>query len=156
PTKNGAGVTVGFTLTFQDVTQEREISRMKSEFVSFATHQLRTPLTGIRWMLELAAAEPDLTADAASYVQGARDSAERLIRLVNDLLDVSRLERGALMMHPAPVRLDEVTRSVLDEASALVQERGHRISVTVGDRLGSVVVDPSLLRQVVMNLVSNA
>ncbi len=51
----------GFTITFQDVTREREISRMKSDFVSFAAHQLRTPLSGIKWMLEVAAQEPDLS-----------------------------------------------------------------------------------------------
>ena len=57
PTKDSAGVTSGFTLTFSDVTHEREVSRMKSDFVSFVTHQLRTPLAGIKWMLELAAQE---------------------------------------------------------------------------------------------------
>ena len=91
PTKNASGSFVGFTLSFRDVTEEREISRMKSEFVSFVTHQLRTPLSGIRWMLELAAAEPGLAEDVASYIQDAATSAERLIGLVNDLLNISRL-----------------------------------------------------------------
>ena len=60
PTKNPGGTTTAFTLTFRDVTQEREVSRMKSDFVSFVTHQLRTPLSGIKWMLELAAqVQPD-------------------------------------------------------------------------------------------------
>ena len=158
PTKNASGVTVGFTLSFRDVTQEREISRMKSEFVSFVTHQLRTPLTGIRWMLELAAAQPDLPAEPASYVQDARDSAARLIGLVNDLLDVSRLERGKLVAVPQEVRLEALTRHVLDEMSVLLQEKDHRLSVDVdGDeKLPPIMADPQLLRQAILNLVSNA
>ena len=105
PTKDSAGEPCGFTLTFHDVTHEREVSRMKSDFVSFVTHQLRTPLAGIRWMLELAAQEPGIPAEAASYVQDAREAAQRLIQLVNDLLDVSRLEQGKLTVTAQPVDL---------------------------------------------------
>ena len=114
PTKDSAGPPCGFTLTFHDVTHEREVSQMKSDFVSFVTHQLRTPLAGIRWMLELAAQEPDIPADAASYVQDAREAAQRLIQLVNDLLDISRLERGKLTVAATPIDLGELTRGVLD------------------------------------------
>jgi PAS domain S-box-containing protein len=156
PTKDAAGRTVGLTLTFRDATQEREISQMKSDFVSFVTHQLRTPLTGIRWMLELAASEPDLPAGAASYVRDGRESAERLIGLVNNLLDISRLERGTLGAAPEPVQLADVTRSVLDEMSVLVREKGHRLSVTAEADVPAAMADPQLLRQAIVNLVSNA
>ena len=121
---------MGATLTFRDVTREREVSQMKSDFVSFVTHQLRTPLAGIKWMLELAAQEPALPADAASFVQDARDAAERLIGLVNNLLDISRLERGKLTVALQDVRIGVLTRSVLDEMSPLIQDRGHRVSLT--------------------------
>jgi signal transduction histidine kinase len=87
---------VGVTLTLQDVTHEREVTQMKSDFVSFVTHQLRTPLAGIKWLLELAAEDPSLPAEAKSYVGDSRAAAERLISLVNDLLDISRLESGRL------------------------------------------------------------
>jgi two-component system phosphate regulon sensor histidine kinase PhoR len=156
PTKDGAGATCGFTLTFHDVTQEREVSRMKSDFVSFVTHQLRTPLAGIRWMLELAAQDPDVPADAASYVQDAREAAQRLIQLVNDLLDISRLERGKLTVTATPTDLGELTRGVLAETAGLVQEKGHRVSLAGDADAPRVLADPQLLRQVVANLVSNA
>jgi signal transduction histidine kinase len=150
-----AGTAVGLTLTFQDVTHEREVSQMKSDFVSFVTHQLRTPLSGIKWMLELAAEEP-LAGEAGSYIQDARDAAQRLIELVNDLLDVSRLEQGRLTVAAQDVSLGELTRSVLDEAAVLIREKGHRLSVTGVEDVPSVTADPQLLRQVVLNLVSNA
>jgi len=156
PTKDSTGATSGFTLTFSDVTHEREVSRMKSDFVSFVTHQLRTPLAGIKWMLELAAQEPGIPADAASYVEDARAAAQRLIQLVNDLLDISRLERGRLTVAAKPIDLAELTREVLAETAVLVQERRQRVSITGHASLRLALADPQLLRQVVTNLVSNA
>jgi PAS domain S-box-containing protein len=156
PTKDSAGSTCGFTLTFHDVTEEREVSRMKSDFVSFVTHQLRTPLAGIRWMLELAGQEPDVPADAASYVHDAQEAAQRLIQLVNDLLDISRLERGKLTVATTPTDLGELTRDVLAETAVLVREKGHRVSLAGDADAPRVLADPQLLRQVVVNLVSNA
>jgi len=156
PTRSAAGETVGATLTFRDVTREREVSQMKSDFVSFVTHQLRTPLAGIKWMLELAAQEPAVPADAASFVQDARDAAERLIGLVNNLLDVSRLEGGKLTLALQDVRIGVLTRSVLDEMSPLILDRGHRLSIGGDADVPPVKTDPQLLRQVFFNLVSNA
>ena len=135
---------------------ERQISQMKSDFVSFVTHQLRTPLAGIKWMLELASQEKDLPAEAGSYVQDAQAAAQRLIGLVNDLLDVARLERGKLSIALQPVPLRSLTQSVLEETRLLVEEKGHRLELG-GDGDGPVVsADPQLLRQVILNLVSNA
>src|SRR5947208_3496127 len=93
-TRDAADRTVGLTITLHDVTREREIAQMKSDFVSFATHQLRTPLSGIKWMLELGMQETGVSASATSYMQDALGASQRLIQLVNDLLDVSRLESG--------------------------------------------------------------
>jgi PAS domain S-box-containing protein len=156
PTKDTAGATCGFTLTFQDVTHEREVSHMKSDFVSFVTHQLRTPLAGIKWMLELAAQEPEVPADAASYIQDARAAAQRLIQLVNDLLDISRLERGKLTVAVTAVDLGDLTREVLAEMAVLIQEKGHRVSLTGDEGTPRVLADAQLLRQAMVNLVSNA
>jgi signal transduction histidine kinase/DNA-binding response OmpR family regulator len=155
PTRSEAGAAIGFTLTFHDVTQEREVSRMKSDFVSFVTHQLRTPLAGIKWMLELTSKEPDVPPDAQSYVQDAREAAQRLIHLVNELLDISRLERGKMVFTPQAVDLGKLTESVLSEVALLVEEKGHRL-VFRPDAVPAVVADPQLLRQVVLNLVANA
>ena len=156
PTKDAAGRTLGLTLTLRDVTQERQVAQMKTDFVSFVTHQLRTPLAGIKWMLELAQQAPALSDEPASYVQDARQAAERLIGLVNDLLDVSRLESGKLKIAPQAIDVGELTRSVLDDLVTLVREKGHRLSVEGADSVPTVTADPQLLRQVVLNLTSNA
>jgi PAS domain S-box-containing protein len=156
PTKDAAGTSVGFTLTLRDVTQERQVSQMKTDFVSFVTHQLRTPLAGIKWMLELASQTPSVPSEAASYVADARAAADRLIGLVNDLLDISRLESGKLTVKPKLTSLGALTRSVQDDLASLVREKGHRLSVTGAEQVPPVMVDPQLLRQVVLNLTSNA
>ncbi len=155
PTTEGGGRAVGLTITFQDVTRDREVNQMKTDFVSFVTHQLRTPLSGIKWMLELVA-DAEIPIDIRSYVADARDASERLINLVNDLLDISRLERGRLEIRPQPTDLGALTASVLEEVAGLVRTHDHRISVTGVDDAPTVIADPQLLRQVVLNLISNA
>jgi PAS domain S-box-containing protein len=148
----------GFTITFQDVTREREISRMKSDFVSFAAHQLRTPLSGIKWMLELAAEEPGLSPALSSCIAGAASSAARLVAMVGDLLDVSRLESGLIASNARETDLVGLTRAVLADLAPQIAEKGHQVAVaaTPEAELSSVLIDEQLLRQAMVNLVSNA
>jgi PAS domain S-box-containing protein len=156
PTRNATGATIGLTLTFQDVTEEREVSQMKSDFVSFVTHQLRTPLAGIKWLLELAVHGSEVPEVTRSYVQDAREANERLIGLVNDLLNVSHLESGKISLAPRATDLAALTADVVNELGPLLRDKGHRWSVDVGEGLPPVMVDPQLMRQVVLNLISNA
>lgn len=139
----------------EDITVRKETEQLRSDFVSFVTHQLRTPLSGIRWMLELAA-ELELSEEASSYVSDARESAERLIGLVNDLLDVARLESGKLVAVPRPTDLKALTEGIVGELMSLVREKQHELSVTSTESPTLVLVDPQLGRQVVLNLLSNA
>ena len=156
PIKDATGTTTGFTLTLRDVTHERQVSQMKTDFVSFVTHQLRTPLAGIKWMLELAAHSAQISSETGSYVEDARVAAERLIGLVNDLLDISRLESGKLTVALQPTDLGTLTQSSLDDLGALIRDKGLRLSVTGREHAPMVMADPQLLRQVIMNLTSNA
>jgi PAS domain S-box-containing protein len=146
----------GFTITFHDVTREREISRMKSEFVSFAAHQLRTPLSGIKWMLEVAGEEPGLAPSVASCIADAAASAERLIGMVGDLLDVSRLESGGLATVLRETDFVALARGVADEVAPLVAKKEHRMTVSGHEGAAAVVVDEQLLRQAMLNVISNA
>jgi len=154
--RNPKGVPVRMIGVVSDITERKKAEKMKSDFVSFVTHQLRTPLSGIKWMLELASGDVEDPEEMKSFVQDARASTDRLIRLVNDLLDVSRLERGALQVHHSEIDLADLTRSVLGEISPLMQEKGQDVSVQTGEDLSSVRADPQMLRQVVLNLISNA
>jgi PAS domain S-box-containing protein len=138
-----------------DISDRKEAERMKSDFVSFVSHQLRTPLAGMNWMLELAAEAQHLPEQARDYIGEARESAARLSALVNDLLDIARLESGRTMMSHHAVRLDEVTRSVLREMQTVIDEKRHTVTF---DTAGTApaLADEQMLRQVVANLLSNA
>ncbi|HZW95093.1 MAG TPA: MHYT domain-containing protein [Candidatus Eremiobacteraceae bacterium] len=158
---NGApGVIEG---TLIDITERKQAEaelkkalQMKSDFVSFATHQLRTPLAGIKWSLELAAQEENLSEETASFIEDGRESAQRLIGMVNDLLDISRLESGKLKLAPKETNLAELTQSVLKDVSHCIEKQGHHLSVSGIEGIPAVLVDPELFRQVILNMVSNA
>jgi PAS domain S-box-containing protein len=136
-----------------DITERKQAEQLKSDFVSFVTHQLRTPLSGIRWMLELAAdaASPEET---QSFVADAHASAERLIRLVNDLLDIARLEAGRLTTEPELLHLHETASALTVELKPLAVARHQTLTLT--GSAPHVFVDAQLMRQAVLNLVSNA
>ncbi len=140
----------------QDITERKRAEQMKADFVSFVTHQLRTPLSGIRWLLELAEQDEGLTEETASFVADARMSAERLITLVNDLLAVARLEGGRLAVHPQPVDLAGVTTDVVNDLTPLIHGKNQQISVSDAMSAPSAYGDPKLVREVVLNLLSNA
>ena len=138
-----------------DITERKEAERMKSDFVSFVSHQLRTPLAGMSWMLELAADSDGLPATTREYIAEARESGARLVTLVNDLLDIARLESGRAVTVPERVSLGELTRNVLHEMNALVAERRHAVQVQETCEMHAWG-DAQLVRQVITNLLSNA
>jgi PAS domain S-box-containing protein len=135
--------------------QTQETLKMRNDFVSFVTHQLRTPLSGIKWMLELATDTSDAE-ERASYIDDARESADRLIGLVNDLLDASRLESGKLQLSLEPVRIRELTDGVLADVATLAREKRHTVIVASEPEMPEAMLDLQLMRQVILNLTSNA
>jgi PAS domain S-box-containing protein len=154
--RNKKGKAVRLIGAVSDITGRKRAEQMKSDFVSFVTHQLRTPLSGVKWMLELAMDATDNPEEMASFVRDARVSTERLIRLVNDLLDTSRLERGKLEIVRQPVDVADLTQNVVRELAPLLAEKEERLTVQADEALPQPYVDRQLLRQAIMNLISNA
>jgi PAS domain S-box-containing protein len=150
------GHPAGILSVTRDITERKRIERMRSDFVSFTSHQLRTPLTGIKWMLELVTRLPGLPEDAREYVADAQASANRLIGLVGDLLAASRLEDGCVRLDPQPTDVGELTQVCLHDVAGAIAAAGHRISVLGAADLGVIETDPLLVRQVIANLLSNA
>ena len=139
-----------------DISERKRAEQLKSDFVSFVTHQLRTPLSGVKWMLELAIDAKDNPEEMQSFIADARLSTERLIRLVNDLLDVSRLERGRQKFVPQPVDLEKLTHDAVDEINPTLLEMKQTLTMEVADNLPQPYADRQLLRQTIMNLLSNS
>jgi PAS domain S-box-containing protein len=157
------GRVTGFLGMAKDITvrkraeeELRSTLQMKSDFVSFVTHQLRTPLTGIKWLLELLGQSEQLSAETRSLLGDTRESTDRLIRLVNDLLEVSRLEDGKLVLAQKETDLRDLTLSVLKDLGPQIQIQEDEVSVHGDDRVPPVRIDPQLFRQVILNLISNA
>jgi len=157
------GKFIGLCALYQDVTERKRAEeqmksalQMKSDFISFATHQLRTPLAGIKWLLELAAQDKETSGETASLIQDARESAERLIGMVNDLLDISRLESGKVTPAPTLTSLRELTETVLKDVHPQLLTQKHELSLHGGEDFAAVCIDSQLFRQVIVNLVSNA
>ncbi|MGY4711704.1 CHASE domain-containing protein [Mycolicibacterium sp. CBM1] len=143
---------------FRDISEEERLDRAKDEFLSVASHQLRTPITAQSWLLDILT-DPEtvgeLTDQQYGIAQKLIKSNERLADLVTALLNASRVESGRLTVAPVPTDLVELTHSVLDEAAVELQPRGQRISVDAAE-LPLVDLDPVLVRQVILNLVTNA
>jgi signal transduction histidine kinase len=157
--RNSQGEAVRLIGAVSNITARKHAEQMKSDFVSFVTHQLRTPLSGVKWMLELAVdsmGNPENTEDALSYIRDAQMSTARLIGLVNDLLDISRLERGKLEITRETVRFQDLTREVLDEMRPMAFEKAQSVSVDAAETVPAIEADRQLLRQVLINLTSNA
>ncbi|MDO8499256.1 MAG: HAMP domain-containing sensor histidine kinase [bacterium] len=140
--------------------KEIEINNMKSEFVSVASHQLRTPLTGIRWFGELLLKNKAgaLTVDQKDFVQQMYDSNSRMINLVDDLLNVSRIETGKkFTIQKKSLDIIPIVSSLFTELVALAAQ--HQVTlVRAADFPAELTlsVDGDKIRQVLQNLLSNA
>ncbi len=147
----------------RDVTKRRQAEqRVRSaldasnDFVAAVSHQLRTPLTVIKWSLELAADAEELPEDIRALVSGSRDSAEELIRVFNDLLNFSRVESGTAPFATERVDLGALTWKVLRELRWLATAQRHQITVGTAGLDTQVLSDPIPLSQVLQNLLGNA
>jgi len=148
-----------FILVFaKDVTREREVDKAKTEFVSLASHQLRTPLSAINWYSEmlLAGDGGKLSENQKKFAQEIFDSNKRMVELVNSLLNVSRLETGTFMIDPEPTNFIAVMEDVLKEQAVTIIEKNINIEKTYDKKIDNLNYDPKLLRIVFQNLVSNA
>lgn len=148
----------GAVVVLQDVTYVREVDQMKTNFISVAAHQLRTPLSSVRWYLELLAdpVEGKLNKDQKSFVDNAYTATLRTVGLVNRLLAITRLEAARVPVHPEPVDLRALTVSILEDESRKLKEHGLEAAVSSPDPLGKIELDPTLTREVFVNLIENA
>ena len=147
---------IGVIATFRDITKEQQIDQAKTEFVSLASHQLRTPLTAINWLLEELVRTTDLKKMQKEYAQDAINSNKRMIRLVNDLLNVSRLEAGSISVIPKKVNLINLIKDVIKEFKLQIEKNHQKIKFIQPKTKAIIEVDPQLLRQILSNLISNA
>jgi PAS domain S-box-containing protein len=150
--------TVGVVVAFSDITHEKQVDRAKTEFVSLASHQLRTPLTAISWYIEmlLAGDAGVLTKEQKDYLYEVYKGNNRMIELVNALLNVSRIDLGTISMDPVPTDVREIADSLLTELTPQWHLKKMNIIKSYDPALPLVNVDPKLIRIVFQNLLTNA
>ena len=127
----------------------------RERYLASLSHELRTPLNGVLGMAGLLA-ETRLAADQRSYVAAVRDCGEHLLGLVNDILDLARLDAGQLTLHPAPVQVSRLLQSTAELLSPRAQAKGLEIGWSAPAGLPVVQADEGRLRQILFNLAGNA
>jgi len=151
---------LGTVSIFRDITHQVEVDRLKSEFVATVSHELRTPMTSIKGYVEvlLMGAAGELTEQQASFLDVVKTNTERLNILVNDLLDVSRIEAGKVILSIQPLNLAEIAQEIVQEQSMRSEEDGRpmTINLNVDPDLPLIPGDSERIHQVIANLISNA
>ena len=146
----------GAVVVFRDITEREVLDEMKRQFVSAVSHELRTPLTAIRGSLEMLADGDtgELPTQAQHVVEVAARGTERLTRLVNDIIDIERLEAGSFDVRLRPEDVEPLVVDATDSLSSLAEERG--VLLSIGTAAGSALCDADRIVQALINLIGNA
>ena len=152
----GAGPVLGIVASLSDITRQYELQQTKNDVVSLVSHEMRTPLTAIQGMTELLAGY-EVPADRRRELNLAiNDEAKRLTRMITEYLDITRLESGATVLRPVPIRVGALLERNLLLLGPVAAQRNIRLVPEFGPDPPAVVADPDLLSRAVENLVSNA
>ncbi len=177
--RDASGVPIGYLLISKDITEQKtleeqlrrkneeleeqyrrvqEANRLKSEFLANMSHELRTPLNGIIGFAELMydGKVGPVSSDHKEYLGDILTSARHLLQLINDILDLSKVESGKMEFRPEPVHLGDVIGEVRDILRTLAAQKRIRVESAVVPDLTDVVTDPAKLKQILYNYVSNA
>lgn len=152
------GRNIGAVAVFRDITREKEVEKAKDEFVAVASHQLRTPLSIIKWYLQILA-EPQtgpLNPKQKEYLGEIEAGSQRMIELVNSLLNVAQIETGKLGIEAESIQPRQIASEVLKDLQPTIRSKNLRMLRTYARELPSMRSDPKLIRSILQNLLTNA
>ena len=159
PVASQKGKRIGTMISIHDTTREKELEQVKTKFVSIAAHQLRTPLSAIKWTLRLLLSNDagKINDDQRKLLGQGYQSNERMINLVNDLLNVARIEEGRLLYDMEKVSLEKIIEKYIQEIDPLIQKKSIKIKFEKPEKpLPQIEADEEKLGLVVQNLIENA
>ncbi len=149
---------LGRLFVFHDVTREREVDRMKTEFVSMVSHELRTPLTSIKGYIDLLQAGEvgEVSEEQREFLDIIKTNADRLVELINDLLDLSRIEAGRIELKRKAVDLGRLIHQVTHSLKPLMTAKQQHLTLNLDPAMPPVWGDADRVTQILTNFVSNA
>jgi len=152
------GENLGILKIFYDISREKDLDRLKSEFISIAAHQLRTPLSAIKWVIKMVLDEDvgPLNKEQSELLEKGYKSNERIIHLVNDLLNVSRIEEGRFGYNFEKHDFLELVNSVVEGVAGLIDKNKIKLVINKPNLLPPIVFDQEKMLLVMQNLVDNA
>jgi two-component system, OmpR family, sensor histidine kinase VicK len=157
PLMDEAETFAGVVMSIRDVTVEEEVGRMKTEFISTVSHELKTPLTSMKGSLQFIMGKGKwLTVTERELLAVCLRNTERLIRLINDILDISKIEAGKIDFELKPQSIGNLVAYALDEIRSFAMSRSITVINEIGDDLPRIYGDHDRLVQVLTNLLSNA
>lgn len=158
PVLDKRGDTEFFVGIERDITKEKEMEWVKTEFVSLASHQLRTPITAIGWNVEMLLEEDSqsLTARQKRFLEAIDRGRGIMLKLVNTLLNISRLELGVFEARPESVDIALAIRNCVSDAQELARDRNVSFRINVSNAIGEIMIDPTLFAIVLDNVITNA
>lgn len=142
-----------------ELKKKTPVDKAQSDFINLTSHQLRTPLSGIKWLLELLQKSDtgNLNKKQKDFIEKIYSSNERMIALVNDLLEVTRIEQGQTKLYLQPTELPAIINQVLKEKEKEVRNKRLQISFTIEtEPFPAVRTEPNKIKQAIANLISNA
>jgi len=156
--RDSSGKPMAFMAITEDISERKQIDRAKTEFVSLASHQLRTPLTIMNWYSEMLLAGKDgkLNSQQKKYSEEIYAANQRLIELVDLLLNVSRIELGTLNIEPEPINLKKVANLALNELLLQIKNKKLKVKKDYDKNLPIINADPNIVHIIFQNLLSNA
>jgi PAS domain S-box-containing protein len=158
PVRTEQDDSLGVVTVLRDITKEVEADRAKSEFVSNVSHELRTPMTAIKGYTDLihGGAVGPINENQEKFLRIIKNNADRLTALINDLLDISRVETGRVRFEPRPLQIGDVIADVVNALAMPAEAKNHTLTYEVVAGLPDVIGDRNRLNQVLTNLVGNA
>ena len=146
-------------VVLHNITREKLIERMKTEFVSITAHQLRTPLSAIKWTLKMLLDEDlgKITEEQAEFIEKTYESNERMISLINDLLNVTRIEEGRYVYNPVLSNMTKLVESLIDQSKDEINIKNINLEFKKPKKeLPKVLIDVEKMNLAVQNLLDNA
>jgi signal transduction histidine kinase len=158
PVLNSKDTLIGAVAVFRDITREVESDRLKTEFIGTVSHELRTPMTSIKGFTQLLAMGSlgPINDTQKEFLQIIQTNAERMISIINDLLDITKIETGSVELDLRSLHLAETLSNVMMELQGRLQAREHELAISIPPGLPLVRADAKRLNQILWNLLSNA